>query len=136
MDMIALAQQMLNGVAQQTPANNSSLVSMIIRMVQYYPGGLAALINQFEQSGLADEVQSWVSTNQNQPVNGAQVQQALSGPIAQLAQQANVPHTDVANSLAAILPQLIDKLTPQGSVPQSQDSVHSALEELKSKLAA
>ncbi len=136
MDMIALAQQLLNGVAAQTPAANNSLVSMIIRMVQYYPGGIAALINQFEQSGLADEVQSWVSTGPNQPINAAQIQQALANHVAQIAQQTNVPQQAVANGLANILPQLIDKLTPQGSVPQSQDGVHSALEELKSKLAA
>lgn len=85
-------------------------------------GGIGALIQQFQKAGLGDAVNSWVSTGQNQPVNGAQVQQALgSDRIQQFAQQTGMQGGQVSDLLAQILPQFVDKVTPNGSVPQQND---------------
>ena len=85
-------------------------------------GGLGALIQQFQKAGLGDAVNSWVSTGQNQPVTGAQVQQALgSEQIQQFAQKAGMQGGQVSDILAQLLPQLVDKVTPNGSVPQQND---------------
>lgn len=132
---MGLAQAVLGNLNSQG-MNSNALVNIAIRLVQYYPGGLPALLQQLESSGLTNQVASWVSTGANQPVNAAQLQQALGGQIQQAAQQANMPHADVAGGLATVLPMLIDKLTPQGSVPASHGEVDNALEMLKSKLAA
>ncbi len=85
-------------------------------------GGLGALIGQFQKAGLGDAVNSWVSTGQNQPVSGAQVQQALGADrIQQFAQQTGMESNQVSDVLSKLLPQLIDKVTPNGSVPQQND---------------
>jgi uncharacterized protein YidB (DUF937 family) len=85
-------------------------------------GGLGALIGQFQKAGLGDAMNSWISTGQNQAVNGAQIQQALgSERIQQFAQQTGMPGGQVSDVLAQLLPQLIDKVTPTGSVPQQGD---------------
>lgn len=146
MDLLGLAQLFTSGgMGQQNTGfgnqpfggfANSGVIGLVLQMIQSYPGGLPALIQLFEQSGLAEQAQSWISTNANQPVTGAQMQQALGSQIQTIAQQTSVPHTDVANSIASLLPQLIDKLTPQGSLPQNHDAVSQALDMLKSKLAA
>lgn len=135
MDIMGLAQAVLGNLTSQG-ANSNALVNIAIRLVQYYPGGLPALLQQLQSSGLTDQVASWVSTGANQQVNGSQMQQALGSQIQQAAQQANIPHGDIANGLASILPMLVDKLTPQGTLPTNHGEVDNALEMLKSKLAA
>ncbi|MBP7252201.1 MAG: DUF937 domain-containing protein [Alphaproteobacteria bacterium] len=135
MDIMGLAQAVLGNLTSQG-ANSNALVNIAIRLVQYYPGGLPALLQQLQSSGLTDQVASWVSTGANQQVNGSQMQQAFGNQIQQVAQQANIPQGDVANGLASILPMLIDKLTPQGTLPTNHGEVDKALEMLKSKLAA
>ncbi len=135
MDIMGLAQAVLGNLSSQG-ANSNALVNIAIRLVQYYPGGLPALLQQLQSSGLAEQAASWVSTGQNQPVDGNQMQQAFGSQIQQAAQQANLPHSDIASGLATILPNLIDKLTPQGTVPANHGEVNNALEMLKSKLAA
>ena len=80
--------------------------------------GLAGLVQQFQQNGLGDLVQSWVGTGQNQPISAGQVQQAL-GPeqIQRFAEQSGLASHEVSAALAQILPQVIDRLTPGGQVP-------------------
>ena len=76
---------------------------------------------------------SWVGTGQNLPVSAEQLQSALGsgsggggGLLAQLAQQAGLSHGDTASGLSQILPGLVDKLTPDGQIPQ-QDSLEKML---------
>lgn len=81
-------------------------------------GGLAGLVQQFQQGGLGDVVASWVSTGQNLPVSAEQLTQVLgSDTIGQLAQQLGLSNGDVAGQLSQLLPQLVDRLTPNGQLP-------------------
>ncbi|MDE2081302.1 MAG: DUF937 domain-containing protein [Burkholderiales bacterium] len=81
-------------------------------------GGLTGLIARFQQGGLGDVVQSWVSTGQNLPVSPDQIRQVLgSDTVARLAQQLGLSHGDVAGQLSQALPHLVDQLTPDGQVP-------------------
>ena len=94
-------------------------------------GGLGGLIGALTQGGLGNAASSWVGTGQNLPVSAEQLQSALGGSdggglLAQLAQQAGMSHGEAANGLSQILPGLIDKLTPDGQVPQ-QDSLEKML---------
>ena len=83
------------------------------------------------QGGLGNVACSWVGTGQNLPVSAEQLQSALGsggggGLLAQLAQQAGLSHGDTASGLSQILPGLVDKLTPDGQIPQ-QDSLEKML---------
>jgi uncharacterized protein YidB (DUF937 family) len=94
-------------------------------------GGLGGLIGALTQGGLGNAASSWVGTGQNQPVSAEQLQSALGGGgggglLAQLAQQAGMSHGEAADGLSQILPGLIDKLTPDGQVPQ-QDTLEKML---------
>jgi uncharacterized protein YidB (DUF937 family) len=81
-------------------------------------GGLQGIVRQMESQGLGATVQSWVGTGANQAISAAQVHQAF-GPevIQQLAAKAGVSPQELAAKLSAVLPQAIDKLTPNGIVP-------------------
>jgi uncharacterized protein YidB (DUF937 family) len=81
-------------------------------------GGLGALLQQLQQGGLGEAAQSWVSTGQNLPVSADQLQAALGGDrIGALAQQVGLDPGDLAGQLAQYLPQVVDRLTPDGRLP-------------------
>lgn len=87
---------------------------------------LGGLLDMLTKSGLAAQKDSWVGTGQNQSVTGAQIQQALPDETLQkVAEQAGVTPEQAASDLAQTLPQAVDKLTPEGQVPQA-----ASLEEL------
>jgi uncharacterized protein YidB (DUF937 family) len=83
-------------------------------------GGLGGLIETFKSKGLGDAVSSWVSTGQNQPVSGEQIQHVLGKEqIEQIVEKIGISKGEVSSGLASILPQIIDKLTPNGTLPES-----------------
>ncbi|MFZ6875131.1 YidB family protein [Undibacterium sp. Di27W] len=91
-------------------------------------GGLQSLISAFHQAGLADIVQSWVSSGQNMPVSATQIQQVLGGgQLQQLADAAGISHEGAASHLADFLPGIIDHLTPHGQVPEAGNINPSAV---------
>ena len=81
-------------------------------------GGLGDLIGRFTQAGLGDVIGSWIGHGQNAPISGAQLSNVL-GPdaIAQIAAQLGLSHADAATQLSQVLPEAVDRLTPQGQAP-------------------
>ena len=95
---------------------------------------VGGLVGKLTAGGLGSQVASWVGTGPNQPVTGDQVAAALGeDQIGQLAQKFGIPNSAVAGHLSQILPELINHLTPNGSVPD-QSAVQSAIGLLKGKL--
>ena len=81
-------------------------------------GGLGGLMSKLTQGGLGAKTQSWVSTGPNEAVQPDELEQALgSDNVAKLAQEAGVSHDEAKSGLASMLPGLVDKLTPGGSIP-------------------
>lgn len=83
-------------------------------------GGLQQLIASFQQKGLGDAVGSWISTGPNQHVSPEQIGQAL-GPdqLGRLSQQSGLDIGSLTTQLSTLLPGLVDKLTPDGKVPEA-----------------
>jgi uncharacterized protein YidB (DUF937 family) len=95
------------------------VVSQIISMIQSRPGGLAGLLQSFQQGGLGHLVQSWVGTGQNLPVSPDQLRNTLGSDwISRITQAAGLPQSEVEQHLATLLPQVVDHLTPNGQLPQ------------------
>ena len=95
-------------------------VELIGALLQQMGGsqGLAGLVDQFQQGGLGELVQSWVGTGQNLPISAEQISQVLGGGnLAQLAQQFGLQPDAMASQLSEQLPGLVDKLTPNGQLP-------------------
>ncbi len=88
-------------------------------------GGLQGLVQKAMDSGLAEQAASWVSKGANLPITAEQVQSVLGSDVVQgLAAKLNVPQGEVANGLATLLPEVVDKLTPDGVVPaQGENSL-------------
>lgn len=93
-------------------------------------GGLDGLLNKFNNNGMQNQLASWVSTRPNETVSPAQVEHALGADtVKEIAQQAGIDHTQAAQGLAEVIPQLVDKVTPTGVMPQ-QDIVSDAIGKL------
>ena len=100
-------------------------------------GGLQGLIQSFQQGGLGDIVNSWVSTGQNLPISAEQIQGMLGNSgLGNLVSQLGMNSEQASGGLAAMLPQLIDSLTPNGEVPQGNDLMAQGMELLKGKFFA
>ena len=112
-------QKNLGGAAAggQPGGGQGALLQAILGLLQ--GGGLQQLVASFQQKGLGDIIGSWVSTGSNLPISADQVKQAL-GPekLGQLAQQTGLDTGTLAGQLSNLLPGLVDKLTPDGNVPQ------------------
>ena len=83
-------------------------------------GGLSGMLGQLKAKGLGPAVQSWVSNEPNQPVTGEQIHNAFGADVMQqLAAKVGMNPADLAQKLAQILPQAVDKLTPNGVAPSA-----------------
>lgn len=100
-------------------AGGNPLLETVLSMVNNPDtGGLAGLLQKFQEHGLGNVADSWVSTGKNLPISPDQLQNALgSGELGSLAEKLGMSTGDVSSQLADLLPGVVDKLTPNGQVP-------------------
>jgi uncharacterized protein YidB (DUF937 family) len=121
------------GAQKQDPVAQGNLMGSITSLIEE-AGGLPALLQKLKDSGLADQVSSWIGNGENQPVSGDQIKDALGeDTIEQVAQQAGITPEHATTGLAQLLPQIIDQLTPGGELPQGE-LLQQGLNLLKGKL--
>ncbi len=122
------------GNQQQT---GMGLASGILEMLtSQQTGGLQGLVQSFAQKGLGDIASSWVGTGPNLPISGDQVQSALgSDAINSLAQKAGVAPDMASSLLAQVLPGIVDKLTPEGKIPETGNMLEQGLNMLKGMMS-
>ncbi|MBZ5667406.1 MAG: YidB family protein [Acidobacteriia bacterium] len=112
--------------------SSNPLAAGLLQMIQNQPGGLPGLVQTFHDKGMGGLVSAWVSTGPNPPISADQVQQALgSDQVKALAAKAGI-NPDVAGAaIAQLLPGLVDKLTPNGTVPDHSNVLEMASSMLK-----
>jgi uncharacterized protein YidB (DUF937 family) len=81
-------------------------------------GGLQEVMSKLGHTDTKAALASWTGTGANQSVTGDQLENALgTDTIAQVAKDAGVSHDEVKAQLSTLLPQVIDKLSPGGQLP-------------------
>ncbi|MGI9201207.1 MAG: YidB family protein [Woeseiaceae bacterium] len=82
--------------------------------------GLTDLVGSLQSGGLGDAVGSWLGNGENASVAPEQLESALgSDTISKFAEQAGVSGGEASSLLASILPQVVDKLSPDGALPDA-----------------
>ena len=127
----------LDEMASKAVANaggsSNPVVSAVLQLIQNQPGGISGLLQQFHEKGLGELVNSWVSTGQNLPVSPDQVQHVLgTEQVQQVAAKAGIPAQLASSKLAEFLPMIVDKLTPNGQVPEQGSLLETGMNLLKS----
>jgi uncharacterized protein YidB (DUF937 family) len=86
-------------------------------------GGLADLVRQFQQSGHADTVNSWVGPGANRPISPNELANALGADqIDTLTAQTGLSRDELLRGMSQELPQAVDELTPEGRLPTEQEA--------------
>ncbi len=117
---MGLLDELARGVgAQLGQSAGNDLVGAALKLINSPEvGGLAGLVKLFNQGGLDKHMASWISTGKNLPVSAGQLLAVLGqGRIDALAEQAGLGSQQLSSGLAEMLPQIIDKLTPDGTLP-------------------
>jgi len=130
---MGLLDQMAGALAGGQSGGNGALLETVLQLVNDpRHGGLEGLVRAFQQGGLGEIVNSWVSTGQNLPVSPEQVHSALGDASLQdIAAQLGMSPAQASGSLAELLPQVVDQLTPNGQLPQGGDLLAQGLDMLK-----
>jgi len=114
---------MITGSVERHPEvsgeQHTSLVQSAMQMFGNR-AGVAGLLQNAQSQGLGGTVQSWIGNGDNQPIDSSQVQGIVGQErVQQLASRAGISPMIASVALARILPVLVDKLTPQGKLPQA-----------------
>lgn len=86
---------------------------------------LDSILGHFKQAGHEETAKSWIGPGQNAPIAPHDLPAAL-GPqaIDHLQQASGLPRDQLLQQLSALLPQIIDKLTPNGRLPTQDERAH------------
>ncbi len=130
---MSLLDQVAGALAGGQSGGGSTLLATVMQLVNDPKhGGLEGLIQSFQQGGLGEVVNSWVSTGQNLPISAEQIQSVLGGSSLQdIATKLGVTPEQASGSLAEILPQAVDTMTPNGQLPAGGDLLAQGLDMLK-----
>lgn len=112
----------LGGLTGGNRAQSGNLLLQVALLLLQQNGGLEGVIGRFRQGGLGRQADSWVGTGQNMNISADQLQEIFgSSTMNDLASQLGVPQEQAGSTMAQLLPELINQLTPQGQVPQNSD---------------
>jgi uncharacterized protein YidB (DUF937 family) len=114
----------LKGFMKSDDTESSNKLMIIVAQMIADPksGGVKGLVKLFQDSGFGEQVASWVSTEANLPISADQIKKAFGG--GQLVQEIGgalgVSEDEAAGKLADMLPNVIDKLTMYGQIPEGE----------------
>lgn len=114
--------------AQVGAQTQNPLLQIALQMLQQN-GGLSGVLGKMQQAGYGEQAQSWIGTGQNLPIDPSALSQIFGhGQLGALAQQLGVSQHEASGSLAQMLPQVVDQMTPGGHIPDNHsDLVNQAL---------
>lgn len=82
-------------------------------------GGIDGLVKKFTDAGLGDKIQSWISGGENLPISADEINRVLPDTVQSLAGETGKSANEVAQQLSEMLPDVINKLTPDGVLPDA-----------------
>lgn len=87
-------------------------------------GGIGGVLERFKSKGYSQQAASWVSTGENEELQPQAVNELMgTEELSRMSQQLGVSEEEVSSSMAQILPEVMNQLTPQGGVPDDGDEV-------------
>ncbi|MBW4018411.1 DUF937 domain-containing protein [Moraxella osloensis] len=98
-------------------------------------GGLSGAFNKIQNMGFGHQANSWMSADQsNQPLDPNDINQLFdNNELAQVAAQTGVDQSEVRQSMAELLPQLFDSLTPNGDT-QTESQANNEISDILAQL--
>ncbi len=106
---------------QRAPSGMPSPNDLSEIFTQIFGDGDAAklpdVVRQFEEKGLREQVDSWVRTGPNKPVERRQIEDVFGQrELEEIARQRKIDRDQLAEVLSRYIPKIIDELTPAGQL--------------------
>lgn len=88
-------------------------------------GGLNDLLDTFRNAGSREQADSWITPGvPTQGLSRDQVEQAIGRDnLTSLARDTGMDYDELLNRLAQVIPEAVDRATPDGHFPQSEDEL-------------
>lgn len=97
------------------------LAALLGLMTDQNQGGFVGFLDRFRSAGLGDAVTSWITTGENTPLSVTQVESALGkSAISDIASRAGVNASSATSALGYMIPNVVDRLTPDGEIPDER----------------
>lgn len=97
-----------------------SIPQILLQLIANQPGGLAGMVQQFQQAGLGNQVNSWVGTGANMPLDTHQIGNVFGDDVVEkMAEHTGLPREDVLGQISQTLPAMVDGMTPGGQMPDA-----------------
>ncbi len=99
-----------------------ALVSALFDLIINNGGGLNGFLELFRRVGLGQVADSWASQGANSALSNQQTEDALGvDNLNALATKAGLPLATATSALSFLIPTIVDKLTPNGYVPDNNN---------------
>ena len=129
----SIEQMAVSQIAGQ--GGQAGIAGALMQAVQEQPGGIAGVLQSFQQNGLGDHAQA-LASGQETSTTPEQVQQGLAGTglIESVAQKAGVSPAVAQIAVTTLLPMVLQHFAPNGQ-PASADAFGGLAQQLLGKLA-
>ncbi len=117
---MALLDHLINAVVSAVAGDKAPALKQFLKD----NGGIAGLREKFGKADLGETFSSWVKTGENLKVTPQQIESVMgSEKVKAFATMLGIDTTKATEFLATTLPALVDKLTPDGKVPEEEGTV-------------
>jgi uncharacterized protein YidB (DUF937 family) len=97
-------------------------------------GGLGGLLEQLQRTGFGEQADSWVSRGANKPISPDAMSQIFGkDSLEAISRQAGISPDEVSHGLAQLLPEVVDRMTPDGEVPDP-DALANSVDDFARRL--
>ena len=97
-------------------------------------GGLGGLLEQLTRSGYGQQATSWVGTGRNQPLPPQAWSDVFgSDKLSAIAAQAGLSEDQTRHGLSELMPEVVDRLTPEGRMPAA-DSLLASIDDFARRM--
>jgi uncharacterized protein YidB (DUF937 family) len=101
----------------------SDMAKVAMEMLDKF-GGIDGILTKLKEGGLAEIAATWVGNGKNAPVSSNQITDALGADtIAEIAGKFGLSPDMLSGQLAEHLPNVIDKMTPNGEVNNNSNDL-------------
>ncbi len=138
------AQGRPSGGGSPFSGKGGALIAMLLPLAMQWVqrnGGVSEVLKRFQDKGYSQQAASWVSTGANETLSREAVGEVVGlDELSRLSRQLGVGNDEVSEGMAQILPEVVNQLTPDGSMQGDPDEVLgqgiTALEQFLARLQA
>jgi uncharacterized protein YidB (DUF937 family) len=131
MALLPIVLQMLSNRGARSGAGTGGGIADVLGQVlgasgRGAAGGLGGLLEQLHRTGFGEQADSWVSRGANKPISPDAMTQVFGHEsLEQISRHAGITPDEASRGLSELLPEVVDRITPDGTVPDADALANS-----------